>query len=49
MEKVMKGFLPWQGCKSRLAGQISSLIGSIDHGCYVEHFMGAEHVFIVKE
>ncbi len=49
MEVVMKGFLPWQGGKSQLAGQISGYINSTDHVCYVEPFMGAAHVFFAKD
>lgn len=45
----MKGFLPWQGGKSQMAGQLSGYINAIDHLCYVEPFMGAAHVFFAKE
>jgi DNA adenine methylase len=45
----MKGFLPWLGGKSQLARQLSTYINAFDHKCYVEPFMGAAHVFFVKE
>lgn len=45
----MKGFIPWLGGKSQLAGQLSTYINAIDHKCYVEPFMGAAHVFFAKE
>ena len=45
----MRGFLPWQGGKSQLAGQIAQMINLTEHLCYVEPFMGAAHVFFHKE
>jgi DNA adenine methylase len=45
----MKGFLPWLGGKSRLAGRIAAEIARIEHRCYCEPFLGAGHVLFAKE